>query len=62
MTPGAAKQDSKPRWRPHPDDENEVGTAVESVERGELLSPEASDAFLRWLEGSSDDSWHVEFE
>jgi hypothetical protein len=47
-------------WKPHPDDEADVREALESVERGELLSVEASEAFLRWLEGSDDESWRAE--
>ena len=47
-------------WKPHPDDEVEVRDALEAVERGELLSVNASEAFLRWLEGSDDDSWREE--
>jgi hypothetical protein len=47
-------------WKPHPDDERDVRDAAESVERGELLSPEASEAFLRWIEGSDDESWRGE--
>ncbi|HEX2873587.1 MAG TPA: hypothetical protein VHP33_20150 [Polyangiaceae bacterium] len=44
-------------WKPHPDDEGEVRQALASVERGELLSVDASAKFLRWLEGSEDESW-----
>jgi hypothetical protein len=46
--------------RPHPKDEVAVRKAFESVERGELLSAEASQSFLRWLEGGDDDSWRAE--
>jgi hypothetical protein len=35
---------------------------MEGADRGELLSPEASEAFLRWLEGDGDDSWRAESE
>lgn len=49
-------------WKPHPDDEGDVCEALESVERGELLSVEASEAFLRWLEGADDESWRAECE
>jgi hypothetical protein len=49
-------------WKPHPDDEADVREAFESVDRGELLSAEASEAFLLWLEGKADDeSWRAEF-
>lgn len=47
-------------WKPHPDDEAEVREAAEGVDRGEVLSAEASEAFLRWLEGSDDESWRDE--
>jgi hypothetical protein len=49
-------------WKPHPDDEADVREALESVERGELLSAEASEAFLCWLEGADDESWRAESE
>ena len=49
-------------WKAHPDDEADVRAALESVNRGELLSPEASEAFLRWLEGSGDESWREELD
>jgi hypothetical protein len=35
---------------------------MEAAERGELLSAEASEAFLRWLEGAGDESWRGESE
>jgi hypothetical protein len=47
-------------WKPHPDDEADVRDAMEAVERGEMLSVEGSEAFLRWLEGSDDESWRDE--
>jgi hypothetical protein len=49
-------------WKPHPDDEADVNDAMACAERGELLSPEASESFVRWLEGSDDESWHDESE
>ena len=36
--------------RPHPDDVAELRAAVDAAERGELLSAEQSEAYLRWLE------------
>jgi len=57
VTPNARKL-----WRPHPDDEADVRAAVESAERGELLSVEASEAFIRWLEGADDESWRDDCE
>ena len=59
MKPKATEASQK-LWKPHPDDEADVRAADESVDRGELLSPEASEAFVRWLEGADDDSWRDE--
>jgi hypothetical protein len=56
------KHEERKLWKPHPDDEAEVNEALESADRGEVLSPEASEAFLRWLEGSDDESWRDECE
>jgi hypothetical protein len=55
-----AKHAARKLWKPHPDDEADVREAMDSVERGELLSIEASEAFLRWLEGGGDESWRDE--
>jgi hypothetical protein len=49
-------------WKPHPNDEAEIGDAMEAANRRDLLSPEASEAFVRWMEGAGDDSWRVELE
>jgi hypothetical protein len=61
VEPGATSA-AKKFWKPHPDDEADVREALASVERGELLSVEASEAFLRWLEGGDDESWRDECE
>ena len=61
MDPEASQKSGK-LWKPHPDDEADVREALESVDRGELLSVEASEAFLRWLEGGDDESWRAECE
>lgn len=53
-------QAARKLWKPHPDDETDVREALESVERGELLSVEATEAFLRWFEGAGDESWRAE--
>jgi hypothetical protein len=54
---------SAPRlWKPHPDDEADIGEAMEAANRRELLSPEASEAFLSWMQGTGDDSWRAELE
>jgi hypothetical protein len=55
-----ASQAGRKLWKPHPDDEAEVGAALASVETGDLLSVEASASFLRWLEGDQDESWREE--
>jgi hypothetical protein len=57
-----ANSEARKLWKPHPDDEADVREAMESVERGELLSVEASESFLRWLEGGDDESWRDECE
>ncbi|MEJ7734390.1 MAG: hypothetical protein WKG00_34985 [Polyangiaceae bacterium] len=59
MTP-EARRAARKLWKPHPDDEVDVREAAESVERGEILSAEASEAFLRWLDGRDDESWRGE--
>ncbi len=59
MEPEAKRATSK-LWKAHPDDEIEVREALESVDRGELLSAEASEAFVCWLEGEDDESWRAE--
>ena len=50
----------KQLWKPHPDDEEDVAEAFACADRGELLSPEASEAFVRWLMGEDDESWRAE--
>ena len=59
MTPETAEK-SKKLWKAHPDDEQDVAEACEAADRGELLSPEASEAFVRWLLGERDESWRAE--
>lgn len=49
-------------WRPHPDDEIEIGGAMQAANQLELLSPEASEAFIRWMDGSGDEAWRAELE
>jgi hypothetical protein len=57
-----AAEKSKKLWKPHPDDEQDVWEACEAADRGEFLSPEASEAFVRWLLGEGDESWRAECE
>ena len=49
-------------WKPHPDDAADVREAMASADRGELLSPAASEAFLMWTQGNGDESWRDELE
>lgn len=49
-------------WKPHPDDDADIAEAMKAANQRDLLSPEASEAFVRWLEGTGDDSWRVELE
>jgi hypothetical protein len=51
-----------PSWSPHPDDEADVRDAIAGAERGELLSPAATESFLRWLDGSGDQAWLDELD
>ena len=62
MGPGATKPQAETGWKPHPDDEADVTAASSAADRGELLSAEASESFLRWLEGQDDTSWRGESE
>ncbi len=55
-----AAHKGKQLWKPHPDDEEDVIEAFASADRGALLSPEASEAFVRWLIGEDDQSWRAE--
>jgi hypothetical protein len=60
MSSDAATGASRHLWKPHPDDEVAIGEALAAADRGELLSPEASEAFVRWMEGLGDESWREE--
>jgi hypothetical protein len=51
-TSGSARE---PVFGPHPDDVDAVRDALAAVERGEVLSPEESAAYLKSLLGSEDD-------
>lgn len=53
---------AEPVWKPHPDDAADVAEAMACADRGEFLSPEATEAFLRWMEGVDDESWRDELE
>jgi hypothetical protein len=58
----AAPKTARKLWKPHPDDDADIAEAMDAANRGDLLSPEASEAFVRWLEGAGDDSWRAELE
>jgi hypothetical protein len=62
MTSDAARSAGAKLWKPHPDDATDVAEAMACADRGEFLSPEATDAFLRWAEGGGDESWRDELE
>ena len=52
--------DNSSLWKPRPDDDADIAEAMHAANRRDLLSPEASEAFVRWLEGKGDDSWRAE--
>lgn len=62
MASDAAHSTARKLWKPHPDDAEDVRRAMECADRGEFLSPAATEAFLRWLEGAADESWRDEVE
>lgn len=49
-------------WKPHPDDDADIVEAMKAANERDLLSAEASEAFVRWLEGTGDESWRDELE
>lgn len=49
-------------WKAHPDDADDVREAMACCDRGEFLSQQATEAFLRWMEGANDKSWREELE
>ena len=49
-------------WSAHPDDAEDVREAMACADRGEFLSPGATEAFLRWMAGTDDQSWRDELE
>lgn len=53
MTPpkrASAPGSGQPRFQAHPDDAEELRAASEEADRGELLTAEESEAYIRWLE------------
>lgn len=57
MSSSRASEMPRRLWKPHPDDATDVCEAMACADRGEFLSPAATEAFLRWTEGSGDESW-----
>jgi hypothetical protein len=62
MSSDRARDGAARLWKPHPDDAEDVRQAMECADRGEFLSPEATEAFLRWTQGADDESWREELE
>lgn len=62
MSTKPARDEPTGLWKPHPDDDADIAEAMEAANRRDLLSPAASEAFVRWLEGTGDDSWRAELE
>lgn len=62
MSPDRASSSPPQLWQPHPDDDADIAQAMLAAERRELLSPQASEAFVRWMEGTGDESWRAELE
>lgn len=62
MASDAAPSNGRQLWKPHPDDAADVGEAMACADRGEFLSPQATEAFLRWMAGVDDESWRDELE
>lgn len=62
MPANAAEDTGRRLWKPHPDDAADVSEAMACADRGDFLSPEATEAFLRWTEGVGDESWRDELE
>ena len=62
MASDAAPNTARKLWKPHPDDAEDVREAMECDDRGEYLSPAATEALLRWLNGIPDESWREERE
>ena len=62
MASHAAQKSTRKLWKPHPDDAEEVRKAMECADRGEFLTPAATEALLRWLNGEPDESWRDDHE
>jgi hypothetical protein len=62
MPPDRAHDAPAGLWKAHPDDATDVREAMECADRNEFLSPRATEAFLRWMEGVNDETWREELE
>jgi len=62
MSSDRASESPTRLWKPHPDDAADVREALASADRGEFLSPTATEAFLMWMQGNGDESWRDELE
>ena len=62
MASDAAPNTARKLWKPHPDDAENVREAMECADRGDFVSPEATEALLRWLNGIPDESWREDHE
>ncbi len=60
MSSGTAQGEAHGLCQPHPDNRADIAEAMRAADNGEFLSPEASEAFLRWMEGEDDESWRAE--
>lgn len=56
MSPETAQAKTPKLWKPHPDDAANLRDAMACADRREFLSPAATEAFLKWMEGAGDDS------
>lgn len=59
---GRASDAASTLWKAHPDDAADVREAMACADRGEFLSPEATESFLKWMAGEGDESWRDELE
>jgi hypothetical protein len=62
MSSDRASESPMRLWKPHADDAADVREAMACADRGEFLSPAATEAFLMWMQGNGDESWRDELE
>jgi hypothetical protein len=56
MESDSATKTCRKLWKAHPDDAENVRQAMECADRGDFLSPAATEALLRWLNGEGMES------